>query len=171
MNENVPEVYLGAEVYLEQGLHECDELNRFCIENTKYIMLELPYTNYRDWMAAEIYNICYSYSLIPILAHLDRYIDKIKREQINELLSIDNVVIQINNDALNYRSNVKFVMELLQDGNSVIFGSDSHNLKDRAPNFNISNKVLSSKLKRNELLAIADTQERILSIAKSHIYK
>ena len=134
-------------------------------------MLELPYSNYRDWMSEEIYNICYRSSLIPIIAHLDRYVDKLKREQINELLSIDNVVVQINNSALNYRSNVKFVLELIREGHSVIFGSDSHNLKDRSPDFNISNKVLTSKLKRNELLSFTNTQENILSIAKPHMFK
>jgi tyrosine-protein phosphatase YwqE len=50
------------------------------------------------------------------------------------LLSVEGV-LQVNNSSLESRSSRKFVIDLISKGFPVIFGSDSHGMDVRSPNF------------------------------------
>ena len=64
-------------------------------EGTRYILLELPFVPFKNWMTEEIDNIAYRFSLTPVLAHLDRY-DWYSRDEVEELLERDDTVYQFN---------------------------------------------------------------------------
>lgn len=160
---DVPEIRLGAEVNIERDLLGDPALERLKLAGTDYILLEIPYTGYKDWMAAEVYNICVRHHAKPMLAHLDRYMGQLTDEQLGELLSLDDLVIQINTSAFDFRPGLKFVLELANDGYPLVFGSDTHNLTSRAPNFDSANKALLSKLKADRFFAMIRQQSKILS--------
>ena len=48
------------------------DLSCFCIENTKIILLEIPYGRMNSWVINELESIIYEQKLTVILAHLDR---------------------------------------------------------------------------------------------------
>lgn len=153
---------LGAEVRLERGISETEGLTELAVGDSGYVLLELPYMPFRSWMIEEIYNVAYSNRLKPVIAHLDRYLAWYGNDEIGEVLAIDDAIIQINNEALIKRKSMKFALGLIRDGYPVVFGSDTHDMDEYAPNADVMLKVLRSKLSKREYEAVMELNESLL---------
>lgn len=145
----VENIILGAEVAIEMGISEKKGLEKLKIGDSKYILLELPYTPYSDWMAEEITNIQFAFGFTPIIAHINRYTETYSQSQMNTILGLSGVVFQINNEAFKSWGSTRFVMNLIKQDYPLIFGSDTHNTDSRRPNFDVFEKVMKKKLKKN----------------------
>lgn len=141
------DILLGAEVTIERGLSEVENLDKLCIQGTNLLLLELPYIPFDNWILDEIYNITCKYDVQVIIAHINRYYPWYSKKEMNEVLSNTQYIFQINNDAFEDKGMTKFVLKLIKQDYTLIFGSDTHNLGERKPNFDIMQKVLSSKLR------------------------
>lgn len=139
-----PKIRLGAEIYLEKGLSEQD-LKPLFIEGTNALMLELPREPFRDWILYEIENIMYSLHAIPIMAHIDRYASWYKKDELEAVLSISDLVFQVNADAFEDKAALKFLLALNEMELPILFGSDTHNLGSRAPNLNLITDKIKKK--------------------------
>lgn len=157
-NSEFPDILTGAEVCIEHEMSLTSGLDRLCIGDTGYILLEIPFTGYSDWMAEEIFNICCKNRIKPILAHLERYFHSLSENQLGDLLSLDDVVVQINAVAFDMRSTAKFALGLIKSGLPVVFGSDAHNLLSRSPDLSRANKFLLSKLKADGAEQLTEAQ-------------
>ena len=90
----LPAVKLGAEVLLCPGLDKFDGLENLCLSGTKYLLLELPFSDFRDSYFKSIEALLdKGYDII--IAHADRYPEK----NIETLLEL-KVKLQLNADAL-----------------------------------------------------------------------
>ncbi len=144
---SLPPIALSAEVRLEKGLAEVEGLDALRYEGTRYILLELPFVPFKNWMTEEIDNIAYRFSLTPVLAHLDRY-DWYSRDEVEELLERDDSVFQFNCCAFaEKKAAMKTALRLIKEERPVLLGSDAHSLDKRPPRFAETEKVLRSKLK------------------------
>lgn len=144
------EIHLGAEIAIEHGISEIPDIEKLAFEGTSLILLEFPYTSYAPWMEEEIYNISMEYKLTPVIAHIHRYLNLFSKEQMESVLKM-NAVFQVNNEAFGYFRQRRFVKKLLKDGYPIIFGSDSHDLTDRKPNWNfLCKKVPNDILEKSE---------------------
>lgn len=132
----IKDIRLGAEVAVEHGISELDGLDRLAFQGTDIIMLELPYSSYAKWISEEVYNVSCRYGLKVILAHIHRYINFYTKSQMSEILDM-NVIFQVNNEAFSSFGEKRFVKRLIKDGYPVVFGSDSHNMTSRLPNWDI----------------------------------
>lgn len=141
------DILLGAEVTIERGLSEVKNLDSLCIQGTNLLLLEFPYIPFEPWILNEIYNITCQYNVQPIIAHINRYYPWYSKKDMSEVLSNAQYIFQINNDAFEDRKMTKFVLKLIKDNYTLIFGSDTHNLDKRKPNFDIMKKALSFKLR------------------------
>jgi len=130
------ELILGAEVAVEHGISELEGIERLAISGTDLILLEFPYGPYAEWMSEEIYNISCEYHLTPVIAHIHRYIGYYSRSEMEHILKT-NAVFQINNEAFGSFREKRFVKTLMKSGVPVVFGSDSHNMSGRRPNFDL----------------------------------
>lgn len=130
------ELILGAEVAVEHGISELEGIERLAISGTDLILLEFPYGPYAEWMSEEIYNISCEYHLTPVIAHIHRYIGYYSRSEMEHILKT-NAVFQINNEAFGSFREKRFVKTLIKSGVPVVFGSDSHNMSGRRPNFDL----------------------------------
>lgn len=130
----IKDIRLGAEVAVEHGISELDGLDRLAFQGTDIIMLELPYSSYSKWISEEVYNVSCRYGLKVILAHIHRYINFYTKSQMSEILDM-NVIFQVNNEAFSSFGERRFVKRLIKDGYPVVFGSDSHNMTSRPPNW------------------------------------
>ena len=90
-----PRILPGAEIYLEKGVSEKD-LSPLMIHGTRAILLELPREPYQGWILREIEEIIYSLSAIPVMAHIERYVKHYRKSELEEILSLDGVVLQMN---------------------------------------------------------------------------
>lgn len=129
------EFHLGAEIAIEHGFSEIPGIERLAIEGTDLMLLELPFSGYGRWVLDEIHNLKCA-GIMPVLAHIHRYVGLYSKSQIDEILSSD-AVFQVNTEAFaNFRER-RFVKELIRSGAKIVFGSDAHNLSDRKPDFEL----------------------------------
>lgn len=143
--KEAPKLILGAEVMISRNICEKADLNKLKLGDTDYIMLEIPWKKYSPWMSEEIDSIIAKYKLIPIIAHIDRYGDLYKLDDFLEKFNFSDVVYQINVESLKspfFRMKVK---KLLKNGYRIVFGSDSHNTKERPPHFDFYKKYINDK--------------------------
>ena len=129
---------LGSEVFLIRDLNKLDGLDKLAIGNSGYILIELPYGFFSNWMIDEIYNICFRYKLKPILAHIDRYFDCYSEDKIQDLIQIDDVVLQFNVGCFLDKWSYKKVKKILNGNYPFVIGSDCHNSQDRRPNIDLA---------------------------------
>lgn len=133
------DISLGSEVAIERGICEIDGLEKLSIGQTGYILLELPYAPFKSWYLEEIDNVSSSLKLKVILAHIHRYLDYYKKDEMEQILELDTI-LQVNNEAFEKFKERSFVKKLFKQERKIVFGSDSHNLNDRKPNWDILQK-------------------------------
>ena len=138
----LPEIVLSAEVYCTPGISSAD-LSPLCYKGTNYLLFELPRLPFGEWMVTELEVIAYKQKLVPVIAHLDRYMEWYSPKDIRKLLSFDDAVIQINNHAFSKKDVRHAVCDIIKNGYRVVIGSDAHDTEKRRPNFDMVEKQLS----------------------------
>ncbi len=127
----VPEIKLGAEVHASVSLSEIPDLDKLCIEGTRYILLEMPYQTWQPWIYEMIYSLIVKFDVIPIMAHMERYMSINKKiEDYYELLSM-NVLGQANAEGFLSFSSRRFLSKLIEKDMIHVIGSDMHNMDSR----------------------------------------
>lgn len=160
----VSDIHIGAEVAIEKGISELKGLEKLCISGTRLILLEPPFSNYSDWIVEEIDDIVNSRRLLPIIAHVNRYMGLYSKSELSGLLSVD-AVFQINAEAFESFGTRRFANKLIDSGRDFVFGSDAHNMGDRKPNFDLITKresadniKLSDNILKSALVNDADSE-------------
>lgn len=143
--DEFPKIRLGAEVYINTTLSELPDLNKLCISGTNLLLLELPYATWNKWHYNEVYNIVNGHDIVPVMAHIERYISSPKN--IARLVPFASVGahFQINTDSFMSFFGKRVVRELAARGYISAIGSDCHNLTNRSPDITKSLKTLAKK--------------------------
>ena len=128
----IPELRLGAEVALNCDLSVIDGIEKLCIEGTRYILIEMPYSAWYDWMFDSLYSLVAHCNLIPVIAHIERY-PHVDKKKLNKLSGMD-VYFQINAEAVLDKKMRKNVIKMIEKDAIHLMGSDCHNQSGRAPN-------------------------------------
>ena len=139
----VQDVHLGAEIAIEHGISELPGIEKLAIEDTRIILLELPYRAYEKWMSEEIYNIAAEYKLKVMLAHVHRYLPYYSKDEIETILS-GKSILQINNEAFASWKEKRLAKKVMAEHTHFAFGSDAHNLTDRKPNWDLLQKKVKA---------------------------
>ncbi|MCL2014058.1 MAG: hypothetical protein FWG69_03625 [Oscillospiraceae bacterium] len=152
----------GAEVRLEKELSGKD-LSPLCLKGTNLLLLELPYRSYSPWMSEEIWNIISSCGVVPVLAHIDRYLGFYKKSDFSEIFSISDFIYQTDTDAFRKKASLKFTFGLAEKGFRIVVGSDCHDTKYRPPNFDEADRLLQKNKSNRELFRyIQDCSDGLL---------
>ena len=131
-----PELLLGAEVAIEQGISRLPDVEKLTLADTPYILLEFPYAPFANWMLEEVFALSQRYDLVPVLAHIHRYTHFYNRSQMAAVLQAD-ALFQINTEAFRGFRERHFVMSLIRKGCPYLFGSDAHNMGERRPDWDV----------------------------------
>ena len=115
----VKDIHIGAEVAIEKGISVLGELEKLCIGGTRLILLEPPFTQYNSWIVEEIDEIANSRRLIPIIAHVHRYMGVYSKSDLESLMSVD-AVFQINAEAFEHFSTRRFGNKLISSDRDLI---------------------------------------------------
>ncbi len=164
LHPELPQVGIGAEVYYFNGISHCDVLSELTIDKKSYILIEMPLPPWNERMYRELEGIWIKQGLIPIIAHIDRYIAPLQTHKIPQRLAQLPVVIQANASFFLERSTKRMALRMLKQGMIHLLGSDCHNLSDRAPNLGSALQIISSKLGPQAISEICAHQDEILSI-------
>ena len=127
---DTPKIILAAEVRLFPGLHLDEDIDKLCIEGTKNILIEMPFSDWSDWMYNEIYAII-TRGYTPIMAHIERYLGPVSEKEIAEKLLSMDVLVQCNADSFSDWKTKRFIKKLIKQGRLTVIGSDCHNLESR----------------------------------------
>lgn len=162
-DDKLPQIILGAEVYYFKGIGQWEGLRDFAIENTNYLLLEMPMVKWDSRMYDDIYDIYRSQGLVPIIAHLDRYINIFNVKGVVDNLSELPVVIQANAGFFLDKSSKRLALKLLKNNVINIIGTDCHNLQSRKPNLKAALDVIEQQLGEEYIKRINLAEEKILS--------
>lgn len=102
--------------------------------------------------------------IIPVIAHIDRYIRPLRTCGIPERLSEFPVLVQANAGFFLDRFAAPLALRLLRGDQIQLLGSDCHNLTTRTPNLGAAGAVIRRKLGEEALARIYDYAEDILSL-------
>ncbi len=123
---DLPEFKVGTEVLICDGLERFPDLDKLCFQNTKYIMLELPFFEFSE-SYAETAGAISDMGYKVILAHADRY----PKDVIDVMLDYGVSALQINADSLTTVFKRKHIYRWMQDELVCAIGSDIHLLSKR----------------------------------------
>lgn len=131
---DLPQISIGVEVYFFPGMSNSDILREFTVDGTKYIMVEMPMSPWTKAMYRELEDIYVKQGLVPIIAHIDRYIRPFQTYSIPENLSKLPVLVQANADFFLRFSTKRMALRMLKEDKIHLLGSDCHNILARKPN-------------------------------------
>ena len=160
-HDDLPAVLLGAEVYYYRGISESDALYQLTINGKSCILIEMPMPPWSDHMYRELEEISRR-GLIPVIAHVDRYIAPMRTYGIPERLAKLPVLVQANADFFLQRKTRKLALRMLKKKQIHLLGSDCHNLTSRAPNIGEAIRVIEKHAGGEVLQWICDNQYKLL---------
>ncbi len=145
-NEPIPEIILGAEVYFFRGISESEEIKGLTIGKKKYILIEMPLPPWTDYMYKELEAIYTKLGLIPVIAHVDRYIAPFRTFGIPEKLEELPVYVQANASFFVRKTTSRMALRMLKQDKIHLLGSDCHNMQTRIPNLGEALDVIRARL-------------------------
>ena len=128
-----PELILGAEVYYFPGISHSDVLQSVTVSGKRGILIEMPPAPWTESMYRELENIHTMQGLLPIVAHVDRYIAPLRTHGIPAQLAKLPVLVQANASFFLNRLTGNMAMRMLKKGQIHLLGSDCHDLEQRPP--------------------------------------
>ncbi|MBQ7715363.1 MAG: hypothetical protein IJT70_05795 [Clostridia bacterium] len=120
LRDTDPEVYIGSEAHVCEGMEGMEGLDKLCVKGTRCILIEMPFVKWTDRLYETVDAIANG-PLRPVIAHIDRY----DPGMIEELMTL-NVRAQLNPDPFYTRKGRKFADKWIGEGKVVAVGSDLH---------------------------------------------
>ena len=144
--EGLPRILPGAEVAFFSCISEKPDLGRLCIQGTRTLMLEMPFSEWTDLQVEEVSALVLDRGFNVVLVHPERFCaSKGNRQKLRQLEELP-VGLQVNAGTLIHWRSRKLGLELLREARAPLLGSDCHNLISRPPNLKDGRKVAAQKL-------------------------
>lgn len=159
----LPRLSVGAEVHYFQGIGDADILPELAIDHGRFLLVEMPMTSWTNRMYRDLQNIYDNLGLIPIVAHVDRYIGPMRTYGIPERLTEMPVLIQANASFFRHFLSRRLALRMLEKGQIHLLGSDCHNMNDRPVNLRQTIDLIEKKLGQDAIVQINELESRILS--------
>jgi protein-tyrosine phosphatase len=158
----LPQVITGAEVHFFHGMSDSAILTQLTIGQKGCILIEMPPAPWTPQMYRELEWIYAKQDLIPVIAHVDRYIRPLRTYGIDRRLEELPVRVQANASFFLHAGTAAFAMKLLRQDRIQLLGSDCHNLTDRAPNLEGALQRIKRKLGAEALERIRENERQLL---------
>ena len=144
--QELPNVIVGAEVHYFHGISESEEISSLAIGQTNYILIEMPASPWSNDMYLELSLLYKKRGLMPIVAHVERYIGCFRTYGIPQRLADIPVLVQANAEFFLNSRTAGRAIRLLKGGYIHLIGSDCHNLGSRKPNLGFAVNVIEKRL-------------------------
>ncbi len=140
--QDLPGIYLGSEVHLTCDISAMRSVHKLCIEDTDYMLLEMPSSPWSDSIVEAVYKISLK-GITPIIAHMERNLRQ-KPELLSQLYNLD-ILIQINAESFGIGALKKYIDDMMKNKLIHIIGSDMHNTEQRKPNIDRAQKYITKR--------------------------
>lgn len=131
--EVYPKLILGAEVLFFPGISDAEGIELLRIGNSGSILIEPPMSPWTEDMLDEIQQLGKNWGLIPVIAHVDRYMNMLQDDSLIDRVRQRNMIVQVNGSYFLNPKTQKAALENLKAGKIQLIGSDCHNLDSRPP--------------------------------------
>ncbi len=155
---------LACEMHFSDYLFNSADLSALCI-GEKFLVTELPYSfAFSEAQISKIGRLISTYNVTPILAHIERYPELLKKRGCLDQLLEMGCRTQINlssllNGSMRLR---KTMLSLIQSSRIHVVGTDCHNMKSRPPCFEPGIQMIAKKLGENAVCLLAENAESVL---------
>ena len=133
LEPGMPRLLLGAEVRYFRGISESDALPLLTLEGGKALLLELPMEPWPEELWKELAQFRQRTGILPIIAHIDRYIGPFRTRCIPERLGELELLVQANSGFFLKKTTSALAMRLLREDKIHLLGSDCHGMQYRHP--------------------------------------
>ena len=161
--ENLPTVLLGAEVYAFEGMGECEALHQLTLAGGDTLLVELPMGAWSDRLLDELASVQRNLGLIPVVAHIDRYLTRWNARRVMARLAQLPVFLQANSSFFLNRSTWRMAMQFLCDHRIHVIGSDCHDETQRLPNLADAARVIAEKTDESWLSILYQNSVELIS--------
>lgn len=144
--QGLPRIVLAAEVAFFSGIGEYPSLEQLCIQETRTLLLEMPFTEWNDFQAGEVSTLVLDRGFHVVLVHPERFCFSGSNRWMLRKLAQLPIGLQINAESLLHWGTRHLAVELLQLARYPLLGSDCHNLSSRPPNLKEGRAVVKRKL-------------------------
>ena len=158
--EPVPEIRLGAEVAWQTVMPGIRDLERLCYENTGYILLEPPAGRWSPRLLHDLWSFRQGTGLVPVIAHLDRYLPYQERGCIRELLAME-FPLQFSAHSLFRFFLRRNVLRVIPSCQLPMLISDCHNLTSRPPDLRMGLNACAAHLETWQVARLAEASDAI----------
>lgn len=157
-HSDLPALSVGAEVYYFPGISNSEAMAELTIDHKRCILIEMPTPPWTDAMYRELEGLYTKQGLIPIVAHVDRYIGRFRTFGISQRLAELPVLVQANAEFFLQKSTSSTAFRMLKRNGIHLLGSDCHNLDSRKPNLRAALELIERRMGSAPLAAIREFQ-------------
>lgn len=144
-NVDMSNIRLGAEVlYLGVGLDHLEDIEKLCIEGTRYILIEPINNKWGSTFKRDILRLIDGLNIYPIIAHIERFITGNNIRMLCELEK-EGVLAQSNAEFFISRKTRGRALRMLKKNIIQLLGSDCHDMNLRPPNLGVAADIICSK--------------------------
>lgn len=160
----LPEITVGAEVYFFSGISDSELINALTIGQKRCILIEMPDSPWTQSHYRELEGIYAKHGIMPVIAHVDRYIRPFRTYGIPERLEEMPVMVQANGSFFLHSNTQRMALRMLKQNRIHLLGSDCHNLTSRRPNLKAAVELIGKKLGADALDQICGNQSQLLQM-------
>ena len=160
--EPLPKLYEGAEVRYFAGMARADDIDKLCIGDTRYMLVEMPFDTWSDGVFRDL-EILQSSGIKPVIAHIERFIRFQKHTDNLERLWSMGMLIQSNASFFTDWHTKRTALKLLKQQKIHLLGSDSHRAEGaRTPDIADALAIIEKKLGPGEIGWLKENGYRML---------
>lgn len=142
---SLPRILPAAEAAYFRGMEE-HQPERLCIENTRTLMLEMPFSEWTDQQVETVAVLSLDLHFNVVLVHPERFcFSSSNRRRLEELAKLP-LALQVNADTLLRWGTRRQGLELLELTTTPLLGSDCHDMTKRPPNLKGGREMVRRKL-------------------------
>ena len=162
-HEGLPQILIGAEVAFFRGISDSEFLPELTIRGKRCILIEMPRPPWPEEFYRELEEIWTDRNILPVIAHIDRYIRPFRTYDIPQKLALLPVLVQASGDFFTKKSTRRLAMKLLKEDKIHLLGSDCHNMTTRPPALNKAQEAILSVFGESIFHRINKLEQQIFS--------
>ena len=143
--KDLPKIHLGCEILYFDGLAFSEDIEEFCLADSKYLLIELTDKCITDTFFQNILHLKNNTDIIPIIAHLERYHRSKNFKKLIQFLQYESITVQINASSLTEWIYNRTLAKLFKSNLFIIIGSDTHSLSRRPPLIDEAIAIITKK--------------------------
>lgn len=161
LEEQLPEIRLGAEVRYFEGISHSSAVQQLTIEGSDLLLLEMPFVSWSKRILQEVKIMQRQSGVSVLLAHVERY-RSTQGFFLERKLEEIGALVQCNAEFFLNKKSRKKALHLFEQGKIHLLGSDCHNCTVRPPNLGEAMQLLTEQFGDVAVRSLQDQQRRYM---------